>query len=132
MTDRMSGAELSVYLTGLGLTQKALGAYLEVRADTVRDWVNEKEPVPYRVGDAVQALEGFTASAVGQVVQGMQSAADVGVITYRTDADMWAERPAFKPLPASWWEMVCYRAGVEVPGLEVAYRPAGGGRGDSA
>lgn len=119
--DRISGAELRVWLDWLGLTQLAAAAVLGVRQDTVRRWLAGREPIPFRVGDEVEAIDQATAAAVGELVTALQDARDPAVLIYRTDADMWAARPEFRPYPAGWWRMVVARATAEVPGVEIEY-----------
>ena len=58
------------------------------------------------------------------MVDALKDMRDPGVLIYRTDADMWAERPEIKPYPARWWRMVVARASVEIPGVEIAYAGA--------
>ena len=123
-TDRLSGAELRVWLDWLGLDGAEAAKVLGVRHDTVRRWVTEREPIPVRIGDELQAIEEATALAVGSLVDALKDMRDPGVLIYRTDADMWAERPEIKPYPARWWRMVVARASVEIPGVEIAYAGA--------
>lgn len=120
---RITGAELRVWLDWLGLDARSAAADLGVRHDTVRRWVTGREPVPYRVGDELEAIDAATAAAVGELVAALQDARDPVVLIFRTDVDMWAARPELRPYPAGWWRMVVARATAEVPGVEIEYAP---------
>lgn len=111
-----------MWLDWLGLDPQAAGRALGVRHDTVRRWIAGREPVPVAVGDEMEVIDRHTAEAVGQLVEALHDAADPAVLIYRTDEDMWAERPEAKPYGARWWRMVVARATAEVPGVEIAYR----------
>ena len=59
MIDRMSritGPEFAAHRSRLGLTMAELGKRLGVRADTIKRWESEREPVPYRVPDELAEL----------------------------------------------------------------------------
>ena len=126
--DRIGSAELRVWLDWLGLDAAEAARVLGVRHDTVRRWLSGRDPVPVRVGDELQAVKYATAQAVGDVVASLRDARDPAVAVYRSDADLWAERPDVEPYPARWWRMVVARATVEVPGVDIEWRggPADG------
>lgn len=119
--ERISGAELRVWLDWLGLDGLEASQVLEVRHDTVRRWLSGREPVPVRVGDEMQAIEDATATAVGEVVEALQDSPEPIAAIYRTSADLWAARPDLVPYPARWWRMVVARATAEVPGVEIVW-----------
>ena len=122
MDERMTGGELWTVRTGLGLPRSALGRRLGVREDTVKAWEIGKERIPVRVRGEVEALEAYTAGAVGDLVDALNAARDVAVEVYRSDADMPADRADVRQLGASWWRMVVFRAALEVPGVEIGTR----------
>ncbi len=129
--ERISGAELRVWLDWLGLTQWAAAELLHVREDTVRRWLSGKESVPIRVGEEMEQVDEYTARAVGSLVDALNDMRDPAVLIYREDrkrrvsADevMWEARPSVRPYPASWWRMVVARAAAEVPGVVIHYAP---------
>ena len=53
---RITGPEFAVHRSRLGLTMAELGKRLGVRADTIKRWESEREPVPYRVPDELAEL----------------------------------------------------------------------------
>lgn len=123
---RLTGAELRVWLDWLGLDPAEAGEVLGVRHDTVRRWMSGKETVPVRVGSELETIDAATADAVTELVHALEDAAEPAVVIYRSDEDLWAERPELHPYGARWWRMVVARATAEVPGVEIewARRPA--------
>lgn len=119
--ERVSGAELRIWLDWLGLDPAEAGEVLGVRHDTVRRWLSGKEPVPVRVGDELEAIDAATADAVAELVHALEDATDPAVVIYRSDEDLWAERPELWPHGARWWRMVVARATAEVPGVEIGW-----------
>lgn len=119
--DRISGAELRVWLDWLGLTQAAAAESLGVRQDTVRRWLSGREPVPIRVGDELEYIERATAAQVNALVAALGDMRDPAVLIYRNDADMLAAGPRRPSWGAGWWRMVVARATVEIPGVEIGY-----------
>ncbi len=119
----VTGAELRVVMRWLGLSAPALAAVLGVTERTVRHWLAEVYAVPDGVRLDVERIEAATAVAVGDVVDGLHDARDVGVFVYRTDEAMWAARPESHPYPRSWWDQVVARAVTEVPGVVIEYAP---------
>ena len=119
--ERMTPAELRVITEWLGLRQRDVAGVLGVDERTVRNWLAGRYLIPDGVRLEIEQIEDTTARAVGEVVDALKDASDVGVIVYRTDEDMWADRPDSAPLSASWWRMVVARAMHEVPGVAVEY-----------
>lgn len=122
MTDRMTGGELLTVRDWLGLTGDALAAILDVDPRTVRSWEAGRYPIPDGVREDVEALEGHTARAVGDLVDALHEARDPAVIVYRTNAELWAARPDTRHLTARWWRHVVARAAQEVPGVAIGTR----------
>lgn len=120
--DPMTPAEFLVVIEWLGLTQQAVAAYLDVSDRTVRNWIDGSHAIPAGVRLDLEDLEATTADAVADVVGALGDAREVGVAVYRSDADIWAERPEVRPLPARWWRMVVARAVHEVPGVAIAFK----------
>lgn len=122
--ERISGAELQVWMDWLGLRQRDAAQVLHVREDTIRRWLSGREPVPVRVGEELEAFDTLTAEAVGRVVAGLHDASDPTAVIYRRDEDM---PEGVGPLRSvTWWRMVVARATVEVPGVEVMWADEAG------
>lgn len=119
--ERISAAELRVWLDWLGLPQRTAAELLSVREDTLRRWLSARDPIPVRVGEELEAIDAFTATAVGELITALHDARDPGVLIYRADAALWAIRPELRPYGAAWWRMVVARATAEVPGIPIAY-----------
>lgn len=117
----MSSAELRVVREHLGLTGEWLATQLGVQDRTWRRWEAGTQPVPEFVREYVERVEVATAEVVGQYVAALRDATDVGILTYRRDEGLWAERADMEPYPASWHRAVCARVAQEVPGLEIVY-----------
>ena len=103
MYEVMSGAEMKVRLTGLGLTPGWLAEQIGVTMRTVLRWF-EEDVVPARAAAAVGTISEITDSEVAKMTQiGRMS----GVIhTRRTDAGV-AER---NTLTATWQRHATFRA----------------------
>lgn len=124
--DVMTGGELQTIREYLGLTGEQLAALLEVTPRTVRAWEAGTIPIPTArregrvpVREAVERLEAYTATTVDELVAALREAQDPGVVVYRTDADMHAERPDMAHLPARWWRHVVARAAEQVSGVVI-------------
>ena len=89
----MTPAELRVITEWLGLRQRDVAGVLGVDERTVRNWLAGRYLIPDGVRLEIEQIEDTTARAVGEVVDALKDASDVGVIVYRTDEDMWADRP---------------------------------------
>ena len=116
---RMDPGEMQTVREYLGLTTESLAGMLGVRPDTLRRWESGREPIPHRVREEVEAVEEYTAAAVGEVVAALHDARDPAVRVYRTDEQMHAARPDTAHLPARWWRHVVYRAVEQVPGVVI-------------
>lgn len=103
---KMSGAELKVRLTGLGLTPNWLADHIGVSVRTVHRWCNE--PVaPYAAAAAVWMISQRSDEELGRLIE---QAHTTGVIyTQRTDRNIPPEQ-ALLNLPATWHRAVAFRA----------------------
>lgn len=123
MSSRMGSGELQMVREYLGLTGDQFAGMLGVNPRTLRSWEQGRDPIPERVREEVESIEATTASAVGEVVDALNSVVDDGddpaVLVYREDASMHAARPAFSHMSARWWRHVVARAVQEVPGVEI-------------
>jgi len=103
---KMSGAELKVRLTGLGLTPNWLADHIGVSVRTVHRWCNE--PVaPYAAAAAVWMISQRSDEELGRLIE---QAHTTGVIrTQRTDRDIPHEQAALH-LPAAWHRAIASKA----------------------
>lgn len=108
MTDRpMSGAELKVQLTGLGLSPGWLADRLKVTTRTVIRWFDVDE-VPAR---AVAEMELMATIASQEISRIIHDATHNGVVyTERTGQDVGGVAKCNTPLPASWHRALTFRA----------------------
>lgn len=99
MTDNpaMSGAELKVQLTGLGLTPGWLAEQLHVTSRTILRWLDQDE-VPAKAVAAIEAAREVTEREIERITQVAYAAGFI--YTQRTD-DGVAERNT--PLPSATW-----------------------------
>lgn len=105
MTDKMSGAELKVILTGLGLTPGWLADHLGVTSRTILRWLDQDE-VPPR---AVAAIEAACLVTEREIERITQIAYVAGFIyTQRTDQGV-AERNTLHS-SATWQRHATFRA----------------------
>ena len=103
MTDTMSGAELKVILTGLGLTPGWLADQLHVTQRTILRWMDQ-ETIPNKAIAVIEAVSEITDKEIEKITQ---TARIAGVIhTRRTDEGV-AER---NTLPAVWHRHATFRA----------------------
>lgn len=117
MTDtEMSGAELKVMLTGLGLTPAWLAEHLNVTSRTVLRWM-DLDVVPAKAVTAINDVSEITNIEIGRV---MRSAELSGIIhTRRTDKEVGvAER---NTLPATWHRHLTFRAANALRGSSVPF-----------
>lgn len=105
MTDKtMSGAELKVTLTGLGLTPAWLAAQLHVTSRTILRWMDDPA-VPVK---AVAVIEAVCKTTDKEIEKIAQTARIAGILyTRRTDNEGVAER---NTLPATWHRHAAFRA----------------------
>lgn len=100
----MSGAELKVILTGLGLTPAWLADQLNVASRTILRWMDD-DVVPVRAAAAIKAVCEATDREIENITQ---SARIAGVLhTRRTDDGGVAE---CNTLPATWHRHAAFRA----------------------
>lgn len=119
--ERMSAAEFRVATEWLGLRQRDVAAILEVNERTVRSWLSGRDLVPDGVRIRMEEIREYTDSVVGEVAAAVGDARDPVLVVYRTDDDLWAERPEFAPYPAGWWRMVVARAVDGFDGVPIVY-----------
>lgn len=119
-TDRMSAAEFRVVRESLGLTTRWVAEFLEVAERTVHRWEGGQSPIPDGVRRTMRYVEGNTADAVAAKTETCRVNPTRPLLTYRTDAEYWAEHPT-RSYPASWHRALAARVAREIPGLAIDY-----------
>lgn len=102
-TQKMSGAELKVMLTGLGLTPGWLAERLNVTSRTILRWMDQDE-VPAKAVAAIAEAADTTTKEIERITHIAYVAGFI--YTHRTD-DGVAER---NTLPATWHRHLTFRA----------------------
>ena len=101
----MSGAELKVQLTGLGLTTTWLADQLHITTRTVIRWC-ELDAVPARAVAKIDQVSSLTSEEMNRIYYAMRT--DGVVRTQRTDQDAGSVQKS-NHLPASWHRALTYR-----------------------
>ena len=83
MSGRITGPEFAAHRSRLGLTMAELGERLGVRADTIKRWESEREPVPYRVPDELAGLHRKQAALARRM-------AGADAVIYLRRGDKWS------------------------------------------
>jgi transcriptional regulator with XRE-family HTH domain len=117
----MTPAELRVIREWLGLTGEALGQLVGVQDRTIRRWESGQDRIPDGARLDIEHLESLATEAVEALTSQLRDAAEISTLTYRTNEDFWAHRPALAQYPASWHRAIIARVAHEVPGLEIGY-----------
>jgi hypothetical protein len=100
----MSGAELKVVLTGLGLTPAWLADQLHVTSRTILRWMDQ-DVVPVKAVAVIETVSEVTDREIEKITQ---TARIAGVLyTRRTDDESVAER---NTLSATWHRHATFRA----------------------
>jgi len=100
----MSGAELKVMLTGLGLTPAWLAEKLHVTSRTILRWMDQ-DVVPAKAVTAIETISEITDKEIEKITLAAQMG---GVIHTRRTEEGVAERNT--PLPATWHRHLTFRA----------------------
>lgn len=110
----MSGAELKVRLTGLGLTPAWLADKLHVTQRTILRWM-DLDAIPPKAVAVIETIDEITAKEMEKVAQ----TARVGGVIYtrRTDDESVAER---NTLSAAWHRHLTFRVLNELRSSDVA------------
>lgn len=98
----MSGAELKVHMTGMGLTSQWLASRCGANVRTVLRWY-DADRVPPEAVAAIAAITKFTAAEMNRLAH-----TDGVLRTHRTDTD-WCSDLNNWDLPASWHRALTYR-----------------------
>lgn len=99
----MSGAELKVQMTGLGLPAAWLAAQLGINTRTVIRWF-DLDVVPTKAVAEIKRVSAITTTEMHRIFGAMYD--DRVLYTLRTD---WEGGHNVSPLPASWHRALTYR-----------------------
>lgn len=98
----MSGAELKVCMSGLGLTSVWLAEEVGVNVRSVLRWY-EADAVPANVVAAIDRITAHTSEEMHRLAHGLRTSGTLH--TYRTDSRC----SELNTLPASWHRALTYR-----------------------
>lgn len=104
----VSGAELKVQLTGLGLTPVWFAQQLGITTRTVFRWFS-LDRAPARAVAEIDRIAALTTTEMNRIYQAML--ADGALRTYRTDKNITLGHrvAAAGPLPAAWHRALTFR-----------------------
>jgi transcriptional regulator with XRE-family HTH domain len=106
----MTPAELKTIREAVGLSVPDLAALAGVQERSVRYWESGRSAVPDDVASIVTRLDQQLAGTTRQLVDlvreqiqamGGQAPADIVLLRYRENADLWRFRPDMKPFPTA-------------------------------
>ncbi len=101
----MTPAELKTLRESLGLSAQWVADQSGVRLRTVQYWEAGRMPVPEDVAALLSRIDAQYERAVSEALAAINEApekpAEVVLVRYRSDADLWRFRPDMEPLPAS-------------------------------
>lgn len=110
---RMTPAELKTLRESLGLSAQWVADQAGVRLRTVQYWEAGRMPVPDDVANLLTSIDRQYDQAVAITMESIEEApdkpADVVLVRYRADADLWRFRPDMQPLPSSSHAMLLSR-----------------------
>lgn len=106
----MTGAELKSDVEALGLTSQWLADHFNVQKRTVDYWMSGRFRVPDDVAQFVAAQETKVQSIIQRAMASVDAlTADrldapeiIGLVRYRTDAELWRHHPDMIGVPASY------------------------------
>ncbi|TFD67979.1 DUF1870 family protein [Cryobacterium ruanii] len=119
--DLMTSAELRVVREMLGHSVGSLAEVLSVEEESVKKWEAGTEAIPLDILWAMERLVAHAADDVTEVIDHLNDARDVGILTFKSDEDYWRFSPEMVGFPASSQRMVVARARQEIPGLQIEY-----------
>ncbi|TAL87484.1 MAG: DUF1870 family protein [Candidimonas sp.] len=103
----MTSAELKTIRESLGLSLQWVADQAHVQLRTAQYWESGRNQVPADVAQMLTALDEQLWGVVAETLKQVQTLAEqsgalpeqIALIRYRNDADLWAFRPDFKPMP---------------------------------
>ena len=119
--DGITSAELRVVREMLGLSQEDLARLLHVEVELLSRWESGAVEIPTSVRLAVERQEAKATNEVSDLVNGLNDARDVGVVTFRTDEDFRLAMPGVSNYPATWHRSIVARACQEVFEVRVEF-----------
>lgn len=117
--DPLTGPELRIARTRLGLTDEHLAKRLGVNIRTVRAWETGRDDIPGTVRPEIAELVEATDKAVADMVALYEDNDNDFVLTYRNDAEYLAAHPGGR-WTAAWHLQVCARV-AEQTGARIDY-----------
>ncbi|MFD2796434.1 helix-turn-helix domain-containing protein [Promicromonospora vindobonensis] len=118
-SSRMTGSELLVVRTSLGMSRAELSRVLSVNENTVRRWESGKGLIPARLRDEISAIENAADEAVNSLVAELRSMAAPRVVLRREQEAKGEDRLDPAGYGSGWYRSVVGRAIREVPGTRV-------------
>jgi transcriptional regulator with XRE-family HTH domain len=108
----MTGAEFKTIREACGLSVQDLAKIIRVEERSIRYWeAGKQSPRSSDVAETLLAIDrrlDATAEAVLQLVKSApEKPAEIALLRYREDGDLWAAMPEWKPLPVT-----CHAAGI--------------------
>lgn len=122
----MTAAELKTLRESLGLTLKWVADQAGVKLRTAQYWEQGENQVPADVAEMLKnvnnqlwAMVEQTSETIKEAIKEHGSPAQIDLVRYRTDADLWRFQPEFSPLPATCHGMLLSRIMREIDFLPV-------------
>lgn len=119
--ETMTSAELRVVRERLGLSNEDLATLLNVKVELVSSWESGTVEIPVPILLAMERQEVVAANEVTRLINELNDARDVGVVTFRTDEDFRLAMPHISNYPATWHRSIVARACQEVVELRVEF-----------
>ncbi len=117
----MTPAEIRSIREHLGLSQEEFADVLNIDVRSVRRWETGQQDIHAGNAAAIRKIVDITATNVRQLVIELRGQPHPTLVTYQSDADMWAHRPALVPFPARWHRIIAARVAELVPNLTITY-----------
>lgn len=108
----MTGAEFKTIREACGLSVQDFSKIIAVEERTIRYWESGKQsPRSPDVAETLLSIDRHLDASTEAVLQLVKSApelpADIVLLRYREDGDLWAAMPEWRPMPAT-----CHAAGI--------------------
>jgi transcriptional regulator with XRE-family HTH domain len=104
----MTPAEFKTIRESLGLTAQWIADHAGVKLRTVQYWEAGRMAVPADVANMLNDIDKTLEATVEQAIAHIDeltkqqvALAEITLVRYRTDADLWRFRPDMKPFPAT-------------------------------
>jgi len=104
----MTPAEFKTMRESLGLTAQWIADNAGVKLRTAQYWEAGRMAVPADVASMLESIDKMLNFSVAQAIEHIDdmssqhgAPADVALVRYRTDADLWRFRPDMRPFPTT-------------------------------